>query len=183
MDKEKIVDLINMLETLQKGIDPNTKELFDDDTILNNRNIKRGFFECALILKSMIVEDPIPAKATNIKDAFSLTKNQKREFPYSSDPINISDFAKTINTFVQNSNMRKIQTKQITKWLLFKELLCEVKNDEDRVFRVANNDAKSVGITKVKKESQKGIAYTVNLYNSKAQKYIVDNIEDISKNY
>ena len=115
------------------------------------------------------------------KYAFFLKDEEKSKIDISKEPISISTFTYIINERVDSRKMKKIKAVQITSWLTKKGFLEEIEHSDGRKFKIPTQKAKEIGIISVSQTSESGRVYGVNMYDENAQKYIIDHLDEISK--
>ena len=105
----------------------------------------------------------------------------------SSEPIGIAEVAKRINAATEK-NIRNISGAKIAAWLVKKGYLTLEVSKENvtkeivKTKKVLNEHSGGLGITSVcKVNNSDGEVYEKPLYNETAQKFILDNIDSISK--
>ncbi len=75
--------------------------------------------------------------------------------------------------------MRKLTATQVTFWLEEAGFLSTVVNAEGKNQRVPTDNAELVGISQVERTNATGATYLMNLYNTEAQRFVLDNIDSI----
>ena len=76
-------------------------------------------------------------------------------------------------------NMKKLSAIAVTDWLVSKGYLSLSVKDNGHTTKIPTSLGENLGITSIIKEGKKG-PYLVNVYNVSAQRFIIDNIEEIS---
>ena len=180
MEIKELLELLDYAEKMSKGIDPTTNIAFCEDTVLNNREIKRYNLKVANILKDLIRFNR-NVQAPNGKMIFNLSQDEKESFDYSDESISISALVYQLNRYCK-PYMRKLRATDITRWLQKNEYLETKETESGMLYKVATSKGNELGIFNYKKKNKHGNEYSVNLYNSLAQKYIVSNIETIVQN-
>lgn len=104
------------------------------------------------------------------KTEFYIYKEDLIEF-HPKKEMTISQFVEILNEKYCINNMKKMRTKKITDYLLKKGYLC--LNDNGK--KTPTIKGKLLGIRIAKIQSKSGEIVQVNLYNVRAQKYILDN--------
>ena len=118
--------------------------------------------------------EPKPAKRT----LFSLTEEQKEQIPLFDEPVPISFVTKRVNETIDESHMRRLSAAKVTGWLL-KEGYLEERAVGGRKMRAATQGGEELGIVTEERESDAGEAYLINLYDSRAQRFVLDSLEEI----
>ena len=172
---EKLQHLNKYISKLSQGIDPLTGELFPEDTILNNKNIRDCFNDIRLLL-----EEQIRIIGDSRFDFSSKLDNKERLITLSDEPVPIGIFISFINE-ISPSNKRRIRPSEITSWLVKEGILEEYTHADGKVFKKITSKSADFGITSLAKESPSGRKYEVMLYNQDAQRYIMEHINEIIK--
>ena len=164
-----------LIEKLAKGIDPTSDIAFEEDTILNNPLIKKLFDDVA---KSLLELERIQ-RSNEDKRIVDKDILQLHEFCISDQPITVSCLAHLINKGAASESGAKLAATEITGWLETKGYLETVTNEKGNLWKVPTEDGKNLGITEVVKINARGVTYSANLYNAKAQQFVIDNLGDI----
>ncbi|QOX65111.1 hypothetical protein FRZ06_18055 [Anoxybacterium hadale] len=176
-------DLIKMKEyavALSKGIDPTSGLPLPEDTILNSKQLNKYFNQISEFLDTTIKSgENIGLKRRNGIYDFRLVEDNKKNIEISATPVSISEFTYNINTSINTEYMRKIKVTQITNWLLENGYLKIITDDDDNDYKIVTDKGQSVGIMSIQKCSEYGRKYPVNLYDSNAQKFIIENINSM----
>ncbi len=153
-----------------------------EDTILKSKFNKRILQDAANVIEELLKVDFNPYKIDKRKKfTFFLSKAEKEKIEISDVPISISMFTYNINEHIDSHRMKKLKAEQITSWLMNKGYLEKYENEEGKTFKVLTDKSDSIGITTEKRTSKYGNTYPVNLYNKNAQKFIIENLDEISK--
>ena len=166
-------------DMLAKGIDPTSKLNFSNqDTIMVLPKVisyNKKVYELIDLVKNG------KKNRGKISIPFMLTDNNKKKIQLSEEMISISDFCKMINEkVVVCKSMNKLKATQIVSGLVKLGFLINDMYDNKEI-KVPTKKGLEIGIQKVSKINSCGDEYFVNLYNKDAQKYIIDNIDDILK--
>lgn len=180
-NKEELKLAANFFAKLSQGIDPLTNTKLLDDTVLNNRKYLQIFSYTEDALRYLI-NNNIDGRTFNAKPDFHLSDLEKREIKISKDPISVSQIAYNINAMVVASLMRKIKATQITSWLTDLGYLQEDQQGKT-LHKVSSERATEIGIHTIKKMNKYNKVYYVSIYNENAQKFIIDNINEIFAKY
>lgn len=177
---KKLYKLRQYAYLLEQGIDPITNKCFKKDTILNNAVIREYNYEVRCVLEKLIKleESRNGGSKRNNKISFYLSEEEKAQLEYSKEPIPISVFCNCLNEHIY-SGMKRIRATQITKWLLNQGYLQIEQWQNDKYFKKPTNKGAEIGISSELKCNDYGDEYEVNLYDSNAQRFIVDHLEEI----
>ena len=170
------------VKKLWNGFDPETKLKFPEDTVLNSSANRKIFENIYKILDTFLTSSKyLKKKDMELPEAFHITNKQINEFRLSNTPISISRFTYSINTQVSLPNMKKLRATEITSWLLNNGYLKEVKQKNGKLSKEPTEKSESIGIVLEEKENTHGEKYKVNLYCVKAQKFILSNLNEMTK--
>ena len=129
------------------------------------------------ISETEFVSDNIKSYAK--KQAFSLNSQMLSNYVPADTPLSISEFVKRLNQ-LKTDNMKNLQYRTLTNFLIKAELLETYNNSEGIVCKRPTELGFSIGIfTEERNGSNR--TYTVILYNKEAQKFLIDNMGIILK--
>ena len=179
-EKELVVHANNYIKQMARGINPLTGEIISDDDFINNVKISRCLFFVSEILEKYydVLEKGNRRKIKKFK--FYAKSEEMVNFNYSNEPIYVSIIADKINECFYREDMRKISATAITSWLVSRGFLISYTRDDGKTAKKPTSLGEQLGIFTITKEGKNG-PYLAVLYNMNAQKFIIDNIEDISK--
>lgn len=177
MEIEELLELLDYAEKMSKGIDPTTNIAFNEDTVLNSHEIKRYNLKMAEILMDLIKSNK-KVLAPNGKIPFNMSQSEKESFAYSDISISISALVYQLNGYCK-PYMRKLRATDITKWMQENGYLETKVTESGMLYKAATSKGNELGIVNCRKKNKYGNKYSVNLYNSSAQKFVVNNIERI----
>lgn len=167
------------LDKLANGIDPLTDQELPNDTVLNDVHLARCFFFASDVLRKVIENGGEVQSGRKIKKAsFTLTPEQMEIFQPSKVPISISDFVENLNAVIDTGRMKKLSTTVITNWLLEKGFLQEIAKADGKKARHPTEQGYDIGLSTEDRVTVHG-SFTVVLYNSDAQAFILDHLEAI----
>ena len=181
-EKEKMQRAKHYLLMLCNGIDPITNETVDQDTLKSERIIK-----CFRYIAG-VLDDAIGGKArggserktSKTKSDFYITDEELKRVVTSPDGCAVSELASAINEAVNDESRKKLQSKNINDWLVVKGYLKNSIDSRGRNHRELTERSSEIGIT-----SMQGIGsfgpYTIVLYSEDAQRFILENINEIIK--
>ncbi len=161
---------------LARGFDPLTGEEITDDSVINNVRMSRCFFYVADVLEKVIEnggEVNRPVRKESAKYTL-LTQEIIQAFPYSDTPMGINNLIKALREML-GENEKPLAAVQITAWLVSEGYLIENIRADKRE-KVATAKGNAIGITvKEGTNMQTGVPYRMNLYDKKAQRFILEN--------
>jgi len=182
---EKIRYAKKYIDNLADGINPINNMPLPEDTILNDVHLSRCFFFVSDILRMVIDNGGAVTKRTQgtIKNSslppFTLTDEQRYSIELSATPVMIRYFTERINNLIDTDAMRKLKVTAFTNWLLGNGMLYEeVVNNQKR--KKPTQLGEELGIYSEEREGQYG-RYLATLYNESAQRYLVNNLDEIIK--
>ena len=163
-DKEKLAIAQDWVRKLANGINPINGSIIKEDDVVADilgKRAERKFRSNQL---------------RNI--SFVASAVQKEKYNYV-DGISISAFIREIERIIPE-NMQSLNYKSILEWLIQKGYIVENEVDETgHAFKIPTEKGKRIGIYTEKRERTGGY-YIVTLYNRNAQRYLLDNLEEIS---
>lgn len=166
------------MEKLANGIDPITGREAAEEDIIQNVRLSRCFFYVADILRQLIEIGGIPQKGGNGKAPFMLPLEKRERYVFSSYPVTVSVIAQQLNSLADDPAAQKLKTTSITGFLLRSGLLESRTNDRGGKARLPTASGRELGITTEIRTGQNG-EYTAVLYNTEAQRLILDNLDAI----
>ncbi len=183
MDKIEMYILKENIDSLLKGIDPQSHLPFGDDSVLKSQFNRDTLNKVSLILEYLIKVGMIPSLDSRVKFDFYLSKKQKQLIEISQEPISISKFVYNINELVDASVMKKLQATIVTKWLTNRGYLKITNNENGMEFKTLAEKSAELELICQEKTNKYGNKYSVILYPLKAQKFILDNLDEIVNSY
>lgn len=177
-ETEKMQRAKAYIDKLANGVNPLDETPLPESDIVNNLRISRCLFYVSEVLRQVIENGGITSKKRLPKNDFYISFEDIQKFPFSDAPITISEIAKRINSLTEDENMKRIQYKNLTDWLIsIKMLFVETKLDGKTAKRPTAAGIE-LGITTETRNGMQG-SYMVVLYNRTAQQFIIDNIDSV----
>ena len=174
---EKIAYAKTYIEKLANGINPLTDQPVPDSDSINNVRISRCLFYVSDILRQIVENGGVSQRKTKTaKVPFQLDYETRKNFRYSETPIPISEITRRINELIQSEDMKKLNYKFISDWLIRAGFLVLVTNDDGTTTRKPTDNGIQMGITLEQRQGQNRV-YTVVVYNKVAQQFILDNLD------
>ena len=168
------------MDKLAYGVNPINDNKAITEDIFNNVNLLRCFFYVSDILRQ-VIENEGQVTKSKIKQSnlmpFEISLEQKNKITVFDEPVMISRFTNSINELVDLTVMKKLKTTAFTTWLLEKGFLTEEVVNNNRK-KVPTEMGKQIGIFPQERIAQYG-GYTAILYNKDAQKFLIDNLDEI----
>ena len=159
------------MDYLANGIDPVRNTDVDAETLHNEQVLSCFRYISDILNKDM---QAISFKKRRGKKAVYITKEQM-EMLQVTENSNVSEIANEINRVIAENETRNFQPAWINNWLESKGYLC--KNATGN--RIATDAGKHIGITSIARQLNGNEKYNVNYYNSEAQRFIFNNLEEI----
>lgn len=173
IDLQKLDVSIEYIRRMAEGKNPMNNEVLADESILNNPNVIRCFHYVEGILKMVREREGKNAPKKN----FPLDHLKKYE--YKKD-LSISHFANQLNEGLDENTYNKIKYNMITSWLKssgYLEIIGENRTNKKQT--VPTLKGRELGIYLEERDIKQGKKYLVVMYNRKAQKFILDNMETV----
>lgn len=175
---EKIAYAKSFIDKLANGINPLDGTPVSDTDIVNNVRISRCLFYVSNILSQVIENGGTKLLKRSEKLPFAISEDQLAKYQYSERPLSVSEIAKQINSFIDQSQMRTLTAQDITKWLVQVGALYEQENLQGRKHKRPTEAGRQLGISTELRMGLHG-EYTAVIYDKNAQALIIDNMEAI----
>lgn len=178
---EKIEYAKTFIEKLANGTNPIDDTPVKEDDIVNNIRISRCFFYVADILRQVVEQGGVEKKKKKekvVKTPFTLTLEQINNFQFSEAPIPLSVLAEMIYKAADDEKMEKLTYKNIADWLCDAGILQIHTTSSGKNVKRPTEQGIELGICLETRTGQYG-DYQLVLYGTKAQRFIVDNIDAI----
>ncbi len=170
------------IDALANGIDPISGHELPEDTVLNQPRMIRCFFFVSDVLRQVVDNGGQVGggKKAGKKAAFFLPMERRKDVPFSALPLPISRFTELLNGMVDLDDMRKLPATTVTAWMVDKGFLEIQETPDGRRAKRPTPQGEAIGLSTELRHGLNG-PYTVTLYNEAAQRFIVDNLDDISE--
>lgn len=176
MTTEEIMKLKGNLNKLANGIDPQTG-IFVDEYLPLSRFNKRILLDAEQVMDTILqIGIKQISEKRREKLPFFLSEEDRRKIDLSENPITISALTDRLNEVINTEYVKRITAKQITDWLMAEEYLEKYVDEDKKVYRIATEKGKSIGISTINRTSEAGQVYPVNVYNTSAQEFIIQHI-------
>lgn len=162
------------MEKLANGIDPITDTPVPDGDVVNQVRLSRCFFYvCGVLDKAMEREEKEERRMEQRnRRPFHLTVEELSRIHPLEGNVYISTLVNHINSFVDESAMKKLTIPGVTAWLMELELLEERPGSSGRK---PTPRGESLGILTEQRTGLRG-DYLAVLYTPAAQQFILDNL-------
>ena len=167
------------LDKLANGLNPLTDLPVADNDCINQVRISRCLFYVSDVLRKLIDNGGVFEKQPKIKKAnFAITYEELKRYQAGDVPISVSEISRKINDLVDPNAVTKLKYSSITSFLIQNGFLVEYEFGDGRKTKIPTDTGKSIGISREERSGKNG-PYYVTVYNSEAQRFILDNIEAI----
>lgn len=167
------------IDALANGRDPISGLELPEDTVLNQPRMIRCFFYVSDILRQVVENGgQVGGAKAGRKIPFTLPMERRKDVPFSDTPLPISKFTERLNEMVDPGAMKKLPATAVTGWLVEKGFLTIQEDPNGRHAKVPTPQGKEIGLSTETRQSAGG-AYIITLYNTDAQRFIIDNLDDI----
>ncbi len=181
MDEKRLISHANnYIKQMAKGVNPLTGKNIPDSDLINNVKISRCLFYVSEVLDKYSDVLEKGNKSRSRKSKFYATSEELANFSFSNEPIYVSILADKINQCVQKEEMRKLSATSISNWLVSRGFLIAYTREDGKASKKPTSLGEELGIKTITKDGKNG-PYMINTYNINAQRFIIENIEDISK--
>ena len=178
-DLELTIRAKHILDQLANGINPYTEAEMPDNELLNDPRLIRCFFHVSKKLGDIIANGGDVGKRDEKKLlSFKITEEEKKKVHISQTPVYISHFVDEINKCIDISIMKKCKPTSITEWLVAKEFL-NIITVNGKKKKTITTHSSAIGIIEEDRLSAQGFTYKALLYSADAQRFILDNINEI----
>lgn len=181
VDFKRISYIKTVIEDLLVSYNPTNGETLSSEKVELINSLSPVFQDLIFILGVIIANPDIWIKSQQKrKREFFLFREELRNIEISDEPISISKLTFRVNEFIDQSTMRTLKATQLTASLVrlgFLEVASVNNNDQE--FKIATEKGIKLGISTELKENSLGETYSLNLYNTNAQSYIVTNLMNI----
>lgn len=169
------------IDKLANGINPITNSAVPENDSINNVRLSRCFFYVSDILGKVIENNGnIPSPKRHLYP-FHITKLQIEKIQLSDIPIAASKIAERINEVIDTEKFKKLSYNNIADWLVSVGVLSMETNEEGKSRRLPTVLGNTIGITTETRVTAQGADYLAVLFDRNAQKFVVDNIDNIIK--
>lgn len=181
---EKIQYTKSFVDQMANGVNPITGEPIPETDLLRHERISRCMQYVSNILQQTIIKTEAEQQREQVRrllsdrPSFTLPYEKRKQISLSDSPVSVSQIVRQINDQIEDPNMRRLQSKQVTEWLTVMGMLA-VKNDQKGIpIKYPTDKGKQIGITS-EHRSARGETYLVAVYSREAQQFIIDNLDAI----
>lgn len=173
---EKIAYAKTFLDDLARGVNPLDGTDLPESDVVNNVRVSRCLFFVSDVLRQVIENGGTARRSRRAE--LSLTPEQLAAFPYSDQPIKVSEIVARIKSLAPDENVR-FSAVRITNWLLSIGALREEAAGYSKKTRVPTQTGKDLGLIGEDRTNMRGEPYCLILYSRRAQEFLIDNFEAI----
>lgn len=168
------------LDQLSQGIDPITREPIAREEPLAAERLQKCFSYVSGILGQVIANGGQVVPHRTGKLLFSITEEAVVQVAVSESPIPIKAFAANVNACIDAQTSRPLSPVTVTNWLVEEGYLTETTRAQNKRMRVVSPLGQSIGITSEERVSRAGVPFMLNLYNEKAQRFLLAHLPEIT---
>lgn len=169
--EEERRSIVEWLSMLSRGIDPVTGIQITDDTILNNKRIRKALAEAATIIESLHGNDLSLLKTAACASCIRI--------PSGVAPMTISELCHLIDDSTDVPYSKSLRPQVVTAWLERRGYLRMSDYSEGYPCRRATAEGEKLGIRSIARTGKNGSIYYLNRYNSNACNFILSHLEAI----
>lgn len=173
---EKIAYAKSFIDKLANGINPLDDTPIPEGDLANNVRLSRCFFYVSNILGQVYENGGIGKVEKTIP--FSITPGQLANFETSPYSISGSEIAKKLAALVKNPLMKSFSVPKLNQWLMQKGFLYEITDPQGKPRKIPTEQGRAMGISAETQMGRDG-EYIAVLFDTKAQRFIVNNIYEI----
>ncbi len=168
------------LDKLAGGINPLSDEPLPETDVVRQERISRCLSYVSDILRQVIEKGGLKKPSSRGTVPFHLTPQQTAHYIFPEMPVSLSVITTQLNALVENPNMKKLTYRSIASLLEQEGYIIQVTDPNGKSRRMPTEKGKALGISTADRLGSRGY-YTVVLYNSNAQQYILDHMEAIAQ--
>ena len=169
------------IDQMANGVNPLTGEPANESDIINNVRISRCLFYVSDVLRQVIEKGGLQKKAAVKKAPFALTAEQIAGYTYDK-PLAVTAIAARLSALTDTDKMQNLSYKIIQTYMKTMGYLEERPAKQPGKTRPWPTEAGfSLGIFTEDRNGMSG-PYTVILYNTDAQKFILEHLDEMLRN-
>ncbi|MDR0916627.1 MAG: hypothetical protein LBN02_05500 [Oscillospiraceae bacterium] len=173
-ERDTLIRAHTYITQLANGFNPLSGDELPDDTVLNDVRLSRCFFYVAGVLDKVLAGDKTMLKRADV----TLSAEFTARLTAAEIPLPISEFSKLVNAVAEEFGMKNIPLTAYTNWLVNQGILGE-EIVNDRRHKTVGATAHQYGIYEETRTSLAHGDYTVVLYPPIAQRFLLDNLQEI----
>lgn len=176
-DKEVMERAKEYIDRLSAGTNPITGEPVEENDVVRNVRISKCLTYVSHVLAALIANGGNVTKKTAAP--FKISGEQLKKFRFSDEPVSVSEIVRRINETVNENESGKLSYTVIVQWLESEGYL-EMKETDGQRGRRPCVKGKAIGIIEEDRKNIKG-NYIAVLYTKGAQKFVIDNLQEMIK--
>ena len=173
---EKIAYARSFIDKLANGINPLDDTPIPEGDVVNNVRLSRCFYYVSDILRQVYENGGVGKVEKTIP--FSVTREQISQFECSPYPISASEISRKLADIVKNPLMKSFSVPKLNQWLIQRDLLRESADSFGKIRKLPTEQGRALGICSEQKMGRNG-EYIAVLFDTRAQRFIVNNIYEI----
>lgn len=175
---EKLELAIQYVERMSEGKHPITGQEIIGDSVVNDPKVIRCLFFIQEVLE-LVQNNHGMIMPSRTKKAEEFPFATLKDFQYRKDN-SITYIMNQINEPIAGTAVKKISFVRVTRWLKENGYLEEVMDKElKKIVTVPTEKGKEIGIYTERREQPGRPAYVTVMYGAEAQKFIVENLEEM----
>ena len=176
---EKIAYAKKFLDSLAEGVNPVNGEPVPEGDVARSPRVVGCFRYVSELLGTTIQAGGLKRIPRGSLEPFSATVEQLMQYRFPPEPRTVSRFVQAVNDTVDLHRVRGLRVRDVTDWLLGKNLLAEEETPDGRKHRIPTEEGKTLGISASEKTGRDG-RYVSVVYDRAAQTYLLDHMADIA---
>lgn len=174
------------IKKLSNGINPIDDTEIEADSVLNDKKVRACFNYIIGVLETYeealeVVTQTDKRQVHQKKKKFELSNDERMRIPVLDDSLKVSEVVKNINSLIDENSTRRLKSTAVNEWLLRKGFLEIVVGTDGKKHKWPTTEGIGLGIHKEKFFSKTNFPYYSVLFDSRAQQFIADNIDEIIK--
>ncbi|MCX7747455.1 MAG: hypothetical protein N2645_11300 [Clostridia bacterium] len=171
-DYVKMAKAKNVLLKIVEGINPVNGNPIENADFLKDQRIQRCMIYVAEVLGRAIRDRKYDTRA------FVITEEQKMKISLPEGKIGITQFVKSVNTFVDLTISKKLTAVNLNRQLKKLGILDEVITEKGKTRTYVNENSYQYGI-EVETKTFEDRSYEMIVFNEAGKKYLLENLEMI----
>ncbi len=113
------------------------------------------------------------------KTVFSVTQAQLSDFPYSEEPMTVSEVVRAVYRLAQDPAMHRLSAQPVFRWLAENGYSEYQTNELGRAAPVCTEEGKAIGMSMTERTLAYGRRYMAMVFDAKGQRFLLDHWEEI----
>ncbi|HEX3046760.1 MAG TPA: hypothetical protein VHY08_18545 [Bacillota bacterium] len=175
LEKEKLIKAAYIINKMAAGVNPVNGSPIEKDHFLREPKIIGCLAFVEEVLHQVIEGQVRIGKAP---EEFRITDEQKSKIELPGGKIGVNEFAKYVNQVIDLNQSKKLTGLELNKQLKKMGILAEKSLEDGKTRTIATGKSTEYGI-EMEMRSFNGREYEMVVFNEKAQKFLLDNLEKI----